>query len=112
MLVSIVTSVTGAWHFLQTGTSRYFLALLFFPPFHHSFLGHYLLCFIPQSFLEMSKLTANLPLPLSEFLFILTAPLPPCSIYRSISLSSPSDSASPHHFLCLHASSSFCSLPV
>lgn len=53
---------------------------------------------------------SNLLLPLSEFVFILTGPLPLHSTYRSISLLP--DSASPHHFLCLHASSSFCSLPV
>lgn len=83
----------GHWHFLLAGTLKTLpwplslsVCLSFFPPlFFFVFLFPLLLSSIVLRNVEPAS---NLLLPLSEFVFILTAPLPLCSTYRSISLSS------------------------
>ena len=82
------------WHFLLAGTmntlpwplSLFFSVCLFLFLSFFS-LSSYLLSFSVPSFLEMSSVPL-ISFSLSEFVFILTAPLPLCSSYRSISLSS------------------------
>lgn len=83
------------WHFLLAGTMNTLpwpLSLSFSLSVSSSFchffsLSSYLLSFSAPSFLEMSSVPL-ISFSLSEFVFILTAPLPLCSSYRSISLSS------------------------
>lgn len=84
----------GHWHFLLAGTLKTLpwpLALSLCLSFHFLpllFSSSFLLSFSPPSFIEMSKPASNLLLPLSEFVSILTTPLPLCSTYHGISLSS------------------------
>ena len=98
LLVPIATSATAV--VTTTGTSSWlapwthFLgpSLSFSLSVSSSFcrffsLSSYLLSFSVPSFLEMSSVPL-ISFSLSEFVFILTAPLPLCSSYRSISLSS------------------------
>lgn len=121
LLVPIATSATAV--VTATGTSswlapwRHFLGLSLFlsvclPLFPSLFFFVFLFALpFPSIALRNVEPVSNLLLPLSEFVFILTAPLPLCSTYRSISLSSLIQQP-PHYFLYLHTSSSFCSLPV
>lgn len=86
----VTTTGTSSWlatwtHFLGPSLS---FSLSVSSSFCRSFsLSSHLLSFSPPSFLEMSSLPL-ISFSLSEFVFILTAPLPLCSSYRSISLSS------------------------
>lgn len=98
LLVPIATSATAV--VTATGTSswlapwRHFLGFslsfsvclsLFLPLFFFVFLFALLL---PSIVLRNVEPASNLLFPLSEFVFILTAPLPLCNTYHSISLSS------------------------
>lgn len=120
VLVPIVTSATTV--VTATGTSswlapwRHFFGLILFLSVCFSFfpLLFFCLSICSPSLLHHSSKCQSLPLisfSLCQFVFILTAPLPLCITYRSISLFL-SDSESPHYFPCLYASYSFCPLPV
>lgn len=95
LLVPIATSATAV--VMATGTSswlapwRHFLGLSLFlsvcPSFFPSFFV-FLFALLAAIVLRNVEPASNLLLPLSEFVFILIAPLPLCSTYRSISLSS------------------------
>lgn len=86
----------GGWHFLLPGTLKTLpcpptptpnppTACL--PSFPSLFFFIFLFApLLSLPFFEMSKPASNLLLPLSESVFILTAPLPLCSTYHSISL--------------------------
>lgn len=124
MLVPMATSVTGAWHFLQTGTGETLSCPAFLSSFS-SLLPWSLLALLYfsvvlgkrwSSLLIFPSLCLSLSLswqPHFLFAVFIAASLSLFfSLILSLSLFPLSDSASPCCFLFLHVSSSFCSLPV
>lgn len=105
------------WHFLLAGILKTLPWPLSVHPsffFHCFFFSLIFLFALTLSSIQSSFKSCSLPLifslSLSEFVFILTAPLPLCSTYRSISSLSFLIQHPPDYSLCLHASSSFCPL--